>query len=122
MWELLRSFTAASPQLPQPVKRDAPKSFQYDQLDPGDDTIRLLSICPRRPEDRCIQCRLSIVQLSEWKGTYSAVSYAWGNDEPSFEISVNARGLLVRQNLYEFLEICEKKSLSGPLWIDAICV
>lgn len=94
-----------------------PDKFCYDPL-PGDTSMRLLTIVEQGGVDD-IHCKL-ITALSD--EPYICLSYVWGPESPDYQITVNGKKFVVRQNLYNFLRKAKKCKLSMPLWIDAICI
>jgi hypothetical protein len=57
--------------------------------------------------------------------TYVAMSYAWGPPEPTAQIIVNGKTVLVRANLEAGLRqfrTMEYFRLMGKIWIDALCI
>jgi hypothetical protein len=55
---------------------------------------------------------------------YNAVSYVWGQDDPSgsHNVSINGTLMPVRPNIWHFLEQMRKETFEDLLWIDAICI
>lgn len=84
-----------------------------------DDAIRLLIVQPGSTD--LISCQMSTVQLSA-KPSYSALSYMWGIDECTKNISINGRIFPMRPNLWAFLNRLQHHKESTRIWIDAICV
>lgn len=97
----------------------------YDKLD--QDSIRLIRVQTRQANTP-ISCTMAAKTLGS-QPRYKALSYTWGEDEPSHPIFVNGEKFLVRQNLLHALE-----KISGPnrlgsraqpddeWWIDNICI
>ncbi len=84
------------------------------------DSIRLLILLSGTKDDR-IECALSNHRLGSCP-PYQAVSYRWGNAEPTAVISIEGDFFCIRPHLYQFLQ--QTRSASSPvvLWIDAICI
>lgn len=55
---------------------------------------------------------------------YTAVSHTWGDGRSSRQILVNGRPVLIRSNLYDFLEVMERRRDDADqlLWIDQLCI
>ncbi|KAH6880736.1 heterokaryon incompatibility protein-domain-containing protein [Thelonectria olida] len=56
---------------------------------------------------------------------YTAVSYTWGNDEPSETIQLDGRAFRVRPNLWSclyYLSLASGHARWSYLWVDAICI
>lgn len=96
----------------------APKPFAYDTLQPGE--IRLLEISPS--QDRSTPIRAELTHQPLRYGTYEALSYAWGSEEPRATINVNGKPFTVSENLLEALRDLRKETKDRTLWVDSICV
>ena len=99
--------------------------FSHQPLERPHEQIRLLQI------DNCegaTDLRLSIAAYDlQTAPPYNALSYEWGDAEPTVEIFVNRRCLEIRHNLFLFLvELWLKQRTSQqpyiPLWADALCI
>lgn len=53
-------------------------------------------------------------------GSYKALSYIWGTDEPTCEIEINDRLFFVRSNLHKFLKHARQLYPDENFWIDAV--
>ena len=84
----------------------------------SDGTIRLLKL---EPGHDCDDIRISL-PTGLIHAKYCAVSYAWGNDEAKYKISLNNKPFYVRQNLFDCLYHLRDKTQPRLLWIDAICI
>ena len=93
--------------------------FRYRTLNLRSDDIRVISVLPAESENSPIRCTLEHVPLSS---THSCLSYTWGSEDTDRLIYINDRSFLVRPNLWQFLRRARKSNISGPLWIDAICI
>lgn len=116
-------------------KHSEAQSFQYDRLDHGTDSIRLIDILPGADDD-IIQCTIRHATVSG--SSYTCLSYTWEPDFPKHDIEINGRCLPVGENLYRFLHAyrtyMSQTSTIGPfhlhygqtiesyLWIDGICI
>jgi hypothetical protein len=52
---------------------------------------------------------------------YTALSYTWGTVTPQFSILVDGKSLIVRRNLFRFLEQY-RPGENTYLWVDQICI
>lgn len=78
-------------------------SFRYKPLNPSVDCIRLLALYPddkRRPET--LRCELRTVTFLE-KPKYEALSYTWGDSNPTETIRLDGRLFAIQENLYNAL-------------------
>jgi hypothetical protein len=103
-----------------------PKSFVYSPLDTNDtDAFRLLKVLPG-VWDAPIQCILIHHIRSAPRIPYEALSYTWGDFNPTEEIFINGRLFLVTPNLKSALQNLRSDNMSTKgirtLWIDAICI
>ena len=53
---------------------------------------------------------------------YEALSYAWGPNEKTKQITLNGERFMVTKNLYSALQYLRFKNQDRVLWIDAICI
>jgi hypothetical protein len=67
-----------------------------------------------------IRCRLVVSSLQDVE--YTALSYTWGDTTDRVPIECDGKELLVTWNLYTALKQLRADELSGPFWIDAICI
>lgn len=120
---LKRGIDRAAADVARPLihRREEQYEATYPSLLPGD-AIRLLEIVSKDHRDGTIHCRLKTYPRNR-APRYDAVSYCWGDDTTTTSIICNGLELQVRQNLKAFLEACSRnKTLTRPLWIDAICL
>lgn len=82
-------------------------------------SIRLLHIQDDDRDDS-INAELITVNIDE-QPRYVALSYVWGAEQPSFQISIGQKLFTVRRNAFNAL-LRLKKRHSFVLWIDAICI
>jgi hypothetical protein len=97
--------------------------FKYDDLDLDEpSSIRLVQLLPPLPGS-LLQCRMFHATT---QSDYKCLSYMWGDPMPLHRISVNGKIMLVRENLFNFLDHASTKwGREDPpqsLWIDAICI
>lgn len=54
---------------------------------------------------------------------YLCLSYRWGDPTPNQMILINDQPFMVRQNLFDFLNMIRATQEALPLyWIDALCI
>lgn len=85
--------------------------------------IRLLRVLPGSTAD-LVSC--SLVQRT-WETAialkFTALSYCWGEPEPTKEIILNGHAFTVKPNLWEALKaIRQHYDTETAYWIDAICI
>lgn len=97
-----------------------------------DDSIRILILEPGERQE-AIRCSLVSMRLSE-KPEYDAISYVWGTDAPSREITIDGQGVVIRKNLFRALRRFRRsterndsqetsgRNLQRKLWADALCI
>lgn len=98
----------------------------YESLPlPDASSTRILRILPVQPSDvpNTIACEMTVIYLDP-PPKYNAVSYVWGQDDPSgsHNVSINGTLMPVRPNIWHFLEQMRKETFEDLLWIDAICI
>ncbi|KAI9739961.1 MAG: hypothetical protein M1818_005017 [Claussenomyces sp. TS43310] len=81
--------------------------------------IRLLHIEPGISAQ--IKCRVSTVPLDS-SLAYDALSYTWGGQELSHEITVSGQTCSVTLNLHDALQHLRYEDVERRIWIDAICI
>ncbi|KAF6819833.1 hypothetical protein CPLU01_12941 [Colletotrichum plurivorum] len=69
-----------------------------------------------------ISCRLTQSSLGASKGTYEALSYAWGDTTSQVNIQLDGQSFLVTRNLATALSCLRHPKKERALWIDAICI
>ncbi|KPI39100.1 uncharacterized protein AB675_4662 [Cyphellophora attinorum] len=101
--------------------------FKHQPLETASKSIRVLKILPRRQQLSLIECTIEHVALCD--KTYVCLSYMWGDISPTREILLNGRRMIVRQNLWSFLDKVSsqprrrlKSIYRLPFWIDALCI
>lgn len=93
-------------------------SWPYEPLGPNQ--IRLLMPVKKSSGDPTFN--LQHVSVSS-RPKYAALSYVWGPPGDTHNVKVNGRPFQVGKNLYDALkELWTSNFISGPLWIDAICI
>lgn len=101
----------------------------YSPLDQQRLEIRLLTILPGQQNDPLV-CTLHVVSLEDIERfrdsnpaafCFDALSYVWGDPNPSRFITVNGEKVSVGENLETALQYL--RNIQGsPIWIDALCI
>jgi hypothetical protein len=93
--------------------------FTHTPLDHDQPSIRILKVLPSLSQEGLLQCELANGNISD---DFTCLSYTWGEEYTAFPILVNSRLLLVRQNLWDFLQVARRKYPLRTFWIDAVCI
>ncbi len=101
------------------IKMDA-ASFEYAQL-PDGPYIRLLAIHPAEHLRDPLTCDVHIVTL-ENAPSYAALSYTWGNPNPSHSLACDGRFLKIAYNLDRGLRRFRQLGTRKYIWADAVCI
>jgi hypothetical protein len=96
-----------------------PLPFEYQPLDLGAHSIRVVEIMPGS-EQAIIRCNMRNTHIEEEE--YVCLSYTWEPKNPSHEIEINGEIGTVAENLWQFLQIARSAGIKEPLWIDALCI
>ncbi|KIW20849.1 hypothetical protein PV08_01427 [Exophiala spinifera] len=104
-----------------PPQGGSTTEFQYEELDPSVDCMRLIELDPGGDADDVPRCKLIHVTFGQ-KPRYQALSYMWGDVTIKKKISVEGKELLVGQNLWDALRYLRNCGSSRHYWIDAICI
>jgi hypothetical protein len=97
--------------------------FQHRPLRESGHEIRLVKVRPESHSQN-IEVTLEHIDFSEAL-VYRAVSYTWGLPEPVQTIKVNGQDMIIRDNLWQFLQAYRESSQYEPqdaLWIDQLCI
>lgn len=100
---------------------------EHVPLDPSTRQIRLLRFVDSDADTAPIRCHLDTRNLDN-RPSFAALSYTWGDAQPSREIILNGEVFSLRPNLYSALLVLRENELKrgwygNPLyWIDAICI
>ncbi|KAI1483789.1 HET-domain-containing protein [Daldinia eschscholtzii] len=126
--ELLRDLYETSRSL-RPTKRASAQSdkfkllkssYQYSRaLDPSTSDIRVLEIHSGIGEDP-IECHFTVCNLHS--GIPEALSYVWGESEPTQSILVDQEPFPITKNLYRILQALRRPNATRAIWVDAICI
>ncbi|KAF1972030.1 hypothetical protein BU23DRAFT_169852 [Bimuria novae-zelandiae CBS 107.79] len=92
--------------------------FRHEPLNHDEPSIRLLRVSQAPGPLRCTMRHATIPT------TYTCLSYRWGKDKASHRIFVNNKAMLVRDNLFDFLEAWRQQDRAAEtgLWVDAMCI
>ncbi|KAF5596809.1 heterokaryon incompatibility protein [Fusarium pseudoanthophilum] len=92
----------------------------YKQLRRDTSQIRLVRVLPPSPHDSRLSLDLRHGYIED--GTYSALSYVWGDASEQEYILVNRVLFRIRRNLYQALMQLRSNGVTGWLWIDSLCI
>lgn len=98
--------------------------LEYESLDQKSRQIRLLTIHSAESDDtKLIACTLTKVDLLDANPFY-ALSYVWGPATSVAPVHINGKAVLVRRNLWLFLNTLRQRcaSYSTRVWADYICI
>ncbi|KAI0467106.1 heterokaryon incompatibility protein-domain-containing protein [Xylaria cf. heliscus] len=95
-------------------------SFQYSPIRPTE--FRLVRLLPEIMS--MINCEIIHTSFGTNQKTqeYIAVSYTWGDVDPSIKIQVNGLPFYITPNLHGALRRLRKRSEPVMLWVDALCI
>jgi hypothetical protein len=124
----MSSFSTLSFRRKDPQDTSAP--YHYEPL--PDYNIRLLRLLPTRPKDLedAIECEVLSTPLKDAK-PFSALSYAWGNQEQEKTLKVKSSsklglrkdtGIPITPNLFTALKYLRHQKLPVLLWADQVCI
>lgn len=85
------------------------------------DSIRVLTLHSGQTGD-LLRGSLQCMRLSDTQCKYSALSYAWENEDPFCYMEINGRRFWLRSNLFVFLTNLRETTQDLCLWTDAICI
>ncbi|KAK6720964.1 hypothetical protein SNK05_004058 [Fusarium graminearum] len=95
------------------------ETFPYKPLDPEDFPIRVLQV---ESGDILESLSCSLVNYADaTEQGWTCLSYTWGTEPPSKDITINGTSFPVRPNVYNFLRQAQRQGLTN-LWIDSICI
>jgi len=109
----MSSSTSIKPSTP------IPRSL-YHALDKKSQQFRLLRIHPGQ-KSQIVKCDLYIAVLKRRMG-FEALSYVWGDPEPTTDILINKARFPVRANLRAAFRRLRRSDEDRILWVDAICI
>jgi Heterokaryon incompatibility protein (HET) len=85
-------------------------------------STRLFTLFPGTHNDPIVGSLSSIGLGSIDSPTYEALSYTWGHDKHSIEITVDGHKHMIRRNLHQALIRVRLPTSPRPLWIDYLCI
>ncbi|KAF4630895.1 hypothetical protein G7Y89_g7230 [Cudoniella acicularis] len=94
-------------------------TFQYRDLNPAQNEIRLLRLLPAA-NFSIIECEILHISLDNPKD-YVAISYAWGDEEDTQVIILDGHEFPVTSSLWHGLNRL-RKSVPVIVWADAVCI
>lgn len=94
------------------------RSLVYDALDASKRQVRLLHVGFGRTQDHRPSYGLHTFDIED-APKYRALSYAWSDPNPLHTFHMGDASLLIRQNLYSFLNTYDRP---GYIWIDQVCI
>jgi hypothetical protein len=109
------------PNLPQATALNTQDRYVYGPLDSSRHEIRLLSLHPSANSDSEIRCTLSTASLDETP-EYYALSYVWGNLQPTVPARIDQDMMDITRNLWMALKYLRLENTVRTLWVDAICI
>ncbi|KAF5564717.1 heterokaryon incompatibility protein [Fusarium phyllophilum] len=92
----------------------------YKYLRRDNSQIRLVRVLPPSLHDIRLSLELRHGYIAD--GTYSALSYVWGDSSDQEYILVNRVLFRIRRNLYQALMQLRRNGVIGWLWIDSLCI
>ncbi len=100
-------------------------NYQYQPLDADDEDIRILILLSSEDTDSDIRCQL-IHESLKTNPPYIALSYTWGDSNPSKSIYLEEYSdifqIIVGPNLFSALRQFRHTTDERPLWVDALCI
>ena len=97
--------------------------FTYNPLNSSTGEIRLIQWLPTESDNddgEEIRCQLMHVSLDDEGLKYDALSYTWGDPQPSQKISMGGILVDVGPNLYGALK--QLHHANRNLWVDSLCI
>src|SRR5882757_4523195 len=82
--------------------------------------IRIPQLSANRHD--AIQLILETVSLDDLDLNYTALSYTWGSEGCTEEISINGQCFRINQNLHSAIQQLRRRNQFSGMWIDAICI
>lgn len=94
--------------------------FEYRNLRPDGNEIRLLDLLPSSHKANEIRCQIRHVQRSI--AEYEALSYVWGPGRHTGLIRIGKAHVPIRENLWFALQALRDETRTRTLWVDALCI
>lgn len=95
--------------------------YTYENLSKSQPEIRLVMLAPGKDRNAPVLCNLV---KTDWKKRlkFEALSYTWGDENETRNITINGRHFQVTVNLFTALLHLRFPSVHRTLWIDAVCI
>ncbi|KAJ8127685.1 hypothetical protein O1611_g5951 [Lasiodiplodia mahajangana] len=98
-------------------------TFQYSPLDASVREIRLFRLHPASLNSRDSTLEMTIIKCRLGNPIpYKALSYTWGDPEPTYPVRLDGCQFRIRKNLHEALLRIRPLLGTVKLWADAICI
>ncbi|KAH7093738.1 heterokaryon incompatibility protein-domain-containing protein [Paraphoma chrysanthemicola] len=96
----------------------------YDtfQLPEGKKSIRVVRLNRQAPVGLGVELEFRVVELDAASFDYTALSYVWGNPEPTACVLIDNYPMEITSNLNEFLLEMQCQYRFEWFWIDALCI
>ncbi|EUC41293.1 hypothetical protein COCMIDRAFT_40509 [Bipolaris oryzae ATCC 44560] len=90
----------------------------------SNDSLRILTLHPSLKDSDPIACTIQHASLSDASLEYEALSYTWGDSNPTKKIELNGgrEWQRVGENCYQALRHLRLRHEHRLVWIDAICI
>jgi hypothetical protein len=98
-----------------------PDPLSYAQRILSGRTFRLLHIAPAPDQHQQLECYCLPYNIDE-SPPYEALSYVWGNPNPSDELFCNGQSIQVGPSLSHALRRLRYQEATRIVWVDAICI
>ncbi|KAH7316903.1 heterokaryon incompatibility protein-domain-containing protein [Stachybotrys elegans] len=95
------------------------QGFPYKPLEPGAFPLRIFQPLAGKDSEP-LSCTLENYTDAPEAG-WTCLSYVWGTEPATREITINGAPFRVRSNVYGFLRDARRQRLAN-LWIDSICI
>src|ERR1700744_1757081 len=98
--------------------------YRHSHL-PGPGYTRIIILEPSGDSSAPVQCRLELLFLDECgerNGPYTALSYSWDAEKPSFEIDCQGYAMHITPNCKAAIRELRGCSQPKTLWVDSICI
>ena len=113
-----RISTVDQPKTPRAAE---PRAFsQYIALKKDEQEIRVVTLHTGAVEDP-INCTIEHTLLSQAQ-PFTALSYCWGPAADLAEITLNGEIIIIRENLWHFIESLRHLKAPIRIWVDYICI
>lgn len=101
---------------------EALRAYHHEPMNPRKREIRLVKLCHDLDHQGLIRCDIFTFRLAI-APDYQALSYEWGSSSPLRKIRVGDQLMLIRENLWHFLNLFRSKPANDTLlWIDQMSI